>query len=138
PADSRLAATARQTPLWVVAAEGAPSDRAAALQARGAQVLRTPGMGGKLELPLVLRMLAERGITRLMVETGPILAAAFVQADLVDEAAIFCSPRALGGDAIGALEGLRLAAVTQSSRLVAAGTEKFGDDTLHLFERPAG
>jgi diaminohydroxyphosphoribosylaminopyrimidine deaminase/5-amino-6-(5-phosphoribosylamino)uracil reductase len=138
PADSRLAGTARQTPLWVVVAEDAPADRAEALQARGAEVLRTPGTAGKLELPLVLRMLAERGITRLMVETGPILAAAFVKADLVDEAAIFYSPRALGGDAIGALEGLPLTALMRSPRLVTVGTERCGDDTLDLFERPAG
>src|SRR6202012_3537966 len=36
--ESRLVATARETPLWVVAAEDAPMERAQALRARGAEV----------------------------------------------------------------------------------------------------
>ena len=52
------------------------------------------------------------GITRLMVEAGPIVAAAFLQADLVDEAVLFRSPNAIGADGIDALEGLPLEALT--------------------------
>src|SRR5262249_39825617 len=89
PLASRLVASARETPLWVVAGEAASRDREEALVARGAEVLRVPMTGGSLDLPAVLWRLAERGITWLMVETGPILAAAFVNADLVDEAMLF-------------------------------------------------
>ena len=66
----------------------------------------------------MLKLLAERGITRLMVEGGPTLAAAFVTADLVDEAVLFQSPKVVGADGIDALEGLPLTALTQSPRLV--------------------
>ena len=69
--------------------------------------------GGSIS-PQVLKTLAGRGITRLMVEGGPTVAAAFVQADLVDEAALFRSPKAIGADGIDALEGLPLTALTQS------------------------
>ena len=48
--------------------------------------MRVAAADGRLDLGAVLKLLARRGITRLMVETGPILAAAFVRADLVDEA----------------------------------------------------
>ena len=47
-----------------------------------------------------------------MVEGGPTVAAAFVQADLVDEAALFRSPNPLG-EGIDALEGMPLTALTQ-------------------------
>jgi diaminohydroxyphosphoribosylaminopyrimidine deaminase/5-amino-6-(5-phosphoribosylamino)uracil reductase len=80
-------------------------------------------------------MLAERGITRLMVEGGPTVAASFVAADLVDEAALFRSPDALGADAIDALEGLPLAALTQSPHLKSLAREPVGRDTVELFER---
>ena len=55
-------------------------------------MLRTAAEAGKLDLAAALKLLAGRGITRLMVEAGPILAAAFVRADLVDEAALLALP----------------------------------------------
>ena len=73
-----------------------------------------------------LGLLGERGITRLMVEAGPILAAAFVRADLVDEAALLRGPAVIGPDAIDALDGLPLSALTRSPRLTAVGDETIG------------
>jgi diaminohydroxyphosphoribosylaminopyrimidine deaminase/5-amino-6-(5-phosphoribosylamino)uracil reductase len=135
PLDSRLVAGADQTPLWVVTADAAAAEREAALRERGADVIRVPAAGGRLDLPAVVRRLAERGITRLMVEAGPIVAAAFVQADLVDEAALFRASCSIGAGSIDALEGLPLDALTGSSvhRLVAS--ERVGDDTLDTYER---
>src|SRR6266705_74585 len=78
PPESKLAATAREVPLWIVAGEAAPTKRAEALQQRGAEVLSVASSAGRLDLAAVLRALAGRGITRLMVEVGPILAAAFL------------------------------------------------------------
>ena len=66
----------------------------------------------------MLRALGSRGITRLMVEGGPILAASLVAADLVDEAAIFRGNATIGSTGIDALEGLPLSAVTASPRFV--------------------
>ena len=133
--DSRLVATAREVPLWVVASETAAPDRAQALQARGVEVLHGPVTNGRLDLGAVLRALAGRGITRLMVEAGPIVAAAFVGADLVDEAVVFRSPDAIGPDGIDALEGLPLEALTKSPRLSMTGTEAAGADTIERFGR---
>jgi diaminohydroxyphosphoribosylaminopyrimidine deaminase/5-amino-6-(5-phosphoribosylamino)uracil reductase len=82
----------------------------------------------------VLKALAERGVTRLMVEGGPTVAAAFLQADLVDEAALFRSPNELGAG-IGALEGLPLTALTNSTNLKAIASEQIGSDMLQVFER---
>jgi diaminohydroxyphosphoribosylaminopyrimidine deaminase / 5-amino-6-(5-phosphoribosylamino)uracil reductase len=135
PLDGRLVATAREVPLWVVAGEGAPQDREQALRAGGAEVLRVGLAGGKLDLAAVLQALAGRGITRLMIEAGPIVSAAFVNADLVDEAVVFRSPNAIGPDGIDALEGLPLAALTASPRLSMKGTEMAGADTVERFAR---
>ena len=132
PAASRLVATAREVPLWVVTGETALREREQDLMARGAVVVR---MDGKLDLAAVLRELAGRGITRLMVEAGPILSAAFVEAGLVDEAVLFRSPKALGRDAIDALEGLPLEALSRG--LVSSGPETAGEDTAETFVRRA-
>ena len=121
-------------PLWVVTGDGAPKDREQALQARGAEVLRV-GSAARLDLGAALNALAGRGITRLMIEAGPIVSAAFVKADLVDEAVVFRSPNAIGPDGIDALEGLPLAALTASPRLSMKGTEMAGTDTVERFGR---
>jgi diaminohydroxyphosphoribosylaminopyrimidine deaminase/5-amino-6-(5-phosphoribosylamino)uracil reductase len=133
PLDGRLAGTARSTPLWLVTADTAPREREGALLERGIEVLRT---ADPRDLPAVLRVLAERGITRLMVEAGPILSAAFVSADLVDEAMLFRSPNPLAPDAIDALEGLPLEALTRSARLVRTASEAVGPDTVEQYLRP--
>jgi diaminohydroxyphosphoribosylaminopyrimidine deaminase/5-amino-6-(5-phosphoribosylamino)uracil reductase len=135
PLASKLVATARQVPLWVVTSEAAPRAREQALAAQGVDVARVPGADGKLDLTAVVKLLAQRGITRLMVESGPILAAAFLRADLVDEAMLFRSPAIIGPDGIDALDGLPLSALTQSPRLNAIDRETVGADTVETFER---
>jgi diaminohydroxyphosphoribosylaminopyrimidine deaminase/5-amino-6-(5-phosphoribosylamino)uracil reductase len=54
---------------------------------------------------------------------------------LVDEAVVFRSPNAIGADAIDALEGLPLAALTKSPRLSMTGTETAGADIIERFGR---
>jgi diaminohydroxyphosphoribosylaminopyrimidine deaminase/5-amino-6-(5-phosphoribosylamino)uracil reductase len=135
PLTSRLAATAKATPLWVVTGEVASREPEQALTARGVLVLRVAGRGEKLDLAAVLKCLAEQGITRLTVEAGPILAAGFVRADLVDEAAVLHGPTVIGPDAIDALDGLPISALTRSPRLKAVSEETIGSDRIEMFER---
>jgi diaminohydroxyphosphoribosylaminopyrimidine deaminase/5-amino-6-(5-phosphoribosylamino)uracil reductase len=55
----------------------------------------------------VLADLAESGITRLLIEAGPRINAAFVVADLVDEVHWFHAPKVMGGDGLAAFGDLR-------------------------------
>jgi len=133
PLDSRLVATIQDAPLWVMA--GGSGKREGALHQRGAEVLRVASAGGRLDLAEVLRQLAERGITRLMVEAGPTLAAAFLKADLVDEAVLLRASVSIGEKGIDALQGLPLEALTRSDRLLLTSSEMVGADTMEHFER---
>ena len=131
---SAMARSARETPVWVVAASEASPQAAGTLRDLGVEVLHAPAQAGRLDLAAVLRLLAERGITRLMVEGGPTVAASFVSADLVDEAVLFHAANTIGSDGIDALEGLRLDALTR--RLTSRGREPVGDDSVEFFARP--
>lgn len=135
PVESRLVATAREVPLWVMAGASAPLDREDILRAHGAEVVRLASAEGRLDLVETLKSLAGRGITRLMIEAGPILTTAFVKADLVDEAFVFHAPHPIGPDGIDALDGMPLR--TLSDRLDLAGTETAGADRIDHFRRPA-
>jgi diaminohydroxyphosphoribosylaminopyrimidine deaminase/5-amino-6-(5-phosphoribosylamino)uracil reductase len=135
PPDGRLARGAREVPLWVVAGPHAAPAREDALRHCGTEVLRAGGAGDRRDLAATLKLLAARGITRLMVEGGPIVAAAFLAADLVDEAVLLRAPTTLGADGIDALDGLPLTALTQSPRLRSRGVETVGADSVETFER---
>jgi diaminohydroxyphosphoribosylaminopyrimidine deaminase/5-amino-6-(5-phosphoribosylamino)uracil reductase len=134
PLATSVVATAHETPTWVFAANSSSSVAEDILRAKGVEVIRTNAADGRFDLAELLKSLAGRGITRLMVEGGPTVAASFVQAGLVDEVALFRSPKPLGSDAIDALEGLPLAALTDRDGLNKTASERLGDDTLELYE----
>ena len=135
PLGSRLVQSAREVPVWAVA--GAQASRSAenALTAVGVTVLRIAHAHGRLDLAAALKLIAARGITRLMVEGGPILAAALLAADLIDEAVLFHSPTVVGANGVDALEGMALAALTASPRLKCVASESVGADTRMVIER---
>jgi diaminohydroxyphosphoribosylaminopyrimidine deaminase/5-amino-6-(5-phosphoribosylamino)uracil reductase len=135
PESGALVRTAARTPVWVFAGTDADAEAERRLARHGVDVLRVPASAGCIDLSAVLHVLGNRGITRLMVEGGPTIAASFVAADLVDEAAMFRSNVTIGAAGIDALEGLPLTAVTASPRFVRRGIETVGEDRLETFER---
>jgi diaminohydroxyphosphoribosylaminopyrimidine deaminase/5-amino-6-(5-phosphoribosylamino)uracil reductase len=135
PPDGKLARSAREVPLWILAAPDAPAARERALRDQGAEVLHVDGNSGRRDLAAAVKLLATRDITRLMVEGGPTVAAAFLTAGLIDEALLLRSSVVLGPGAIDALEGLPLTALTGSPNLQSRGTMAVGKDTVETFER---
>lgn len=133
PRDGALARTARDTPVWVVTAADPNCAAGQALRAQGVDFVRLPGGGGALDLAAVLGALAARGITRLMVEGGPTVAAAFLRAGMVDEAVLLRGPQPIGADGIDAIAGLPLTALTGSPALRSLGIEAVGDDLIEHF-----
>ena len=112
PLATSVIATARATPTWVIGARNASPMAEEILQHKGCKVFRVDDENGRLDLAGVLKTLAEQGITRLMVEGGPTVAASFVAADLVDEAALIYSEKLVGDDGIAPLEGMALDALS--------------------------
>jgi diaminohydroxyphosphoribosylaminopyrimidine deaminase/5-amino-6-(5-phosphoribosylamino)uracil reductase len=138
PATSRLVRSAREHPLWVLTSDLAEAPAAARLGAAGATVIRVdvaaPTLPG-LDLGAVLRALADRGVTRLLVEGGARVASSFVAAGLVDEVWLLRGPAAIGADGVDALDALPLTAITGSPALMPAAIERFADDTLTIYRR---
>jgi diaminohydroxyphosphoribosylaminopyrimidine deaminase/5-amino-6-(5-phosphoribosylamino)uracil reductase len=135
PLAAHVIATVRDTPTWVFAGQGASQIAEEILVERGAKVVRVGGENGRLDLSAILKLLAGEGITRLMVEGGPTVAASFVEADLVDEAVLVHAQQAIGAQGIDALEGMPLTALTESPKLKLLGSEELGSDRADLYER---
>jgi diaminohydroxyphosphoribosylaminopyrimidine deaminase/5-amino-6-(5-phosphoribosylamino)uracil reductase len=135
PPESRLVRTAEETPVWLFGVKDASAAAEETLRLKGVEIIDTDISQDQMDVRAVLQELAARGITRLMVEGGPITAAAFVAADLVDEAYLFRSELRIGPDGIDALEGLPLEALTQSPQLKLVYSEPVGADRLDYFKR---
>jgi diaminohydroxyphosphoribosylaminopyrimidine deaminase/5-amino-6-(5-phosphoribosylamino)uracil reductase len=107
------------------------------LGAAGAQVIRvaTTATPPGLDLMAVLRALADKGITRLMVEGGARVASSFVAAGLVDEVWLLRGPDAIGAEGVAALDALPLSAITQSPLFAQRASETLQSDTLTIYER---
>ena len=138
PGTSKLVHSARETPLWVMTSNLSEAPAAMKLGAAGAQVIRvatttTPPPG--LDLSAVLHALAEKGITRLLVEGGARVASSFVAADLVDEVWLLRGPDAVGADGVAALDALPLTSITQSPAFKVRAGEALQKDTLTIYER---
>jgi len=135
PPAGALALSAAITPLWIVCSLEASADRERALAEQGAVISRVDVNNGRLDLTDVLRFLASRGVTRLMVEGGPTVSAAFLAAGFADEIALFRADMTIGADGLDALEGMPLATITASSRFKLRDNEMAGNDRLEIYER---
>jgi len=133
PLTSRLVRSAHETPVWAFAGPRAPQDAELDLLANGVEVLRSAGGTDRFDLQEALKLLAAKGITRLMVEGGPTLAAAFLAADLVDEAILFHSAKLVGPDGIDALDGAAMTVLRQ--RLGLINSQQIGPDRQETFAR---
>jgi diaminohydroxyphosphoribosylaminopyrimidine deaminase/5-amino-6-(5-phosphoribosylamino)uracil reductase len=94
PADSRLACTARETPVIVFTTANVGGEELARL---GVVIERVPQDAEHRPQPgAVLGALAKRGITRLLIEGGPSVHAAFLRAKLVDHVYLYTAPLLIG------------------------------------------
>lgn len=80
-------------PVWVVTYQTPPANT------EQIEYIQVPERHGRVDLHAVLIELARRGINELMVEAGPQLAGAFMQAQLVDELYIYMAAMLLGSKA---------------------------------------
>ncbi len=128
-----VVATVRETPTWVFTSRKSSAIAEEILQQKGCKVFRVDDVQGMLDLNDVLKVLAREGITRLLVEGGPTVAANFVSADLVDQALLLRGDKNIGADGIDPLVGLPLSAI--GAHLQAQGSEQLGADTLETFGR---
>jgi len=134
PPAARLVIDARRIPTWVLTLRSAdPARRATFLANRITLIDVDPDSEGQVDLAAALRALGERGITRLLVEGGAGLMAAFLRARLVDRLVWVHAPLVIGGEGVPAIAGLDLAALADALAFERLSTETIGDDVLTTF-----
>lgn len=108
------------------------AERARALAAAGAQLLAVPAdAAGRPDPVAVLQELAARGHSEVLLEAGPTLVGAFLQAAVVDEVVLYQAPMLLGSEA-RPLASLPLQRMAESLRFRVADQRFVGSDVRWL------
>lgn len=120
---SRLAQTARETPVWILHQGGADTSIWAQT---GARLIALPDRTART----ALHALADAGLTRVLCEGGATLAASLVQDGLVDDLILFSAGLAIGATGHAALGQMDATLLGDAPRLTLQDTRRIGADTV--------
>jgi diaminohydroxyphosphoribosylaminopyrimidine deaminase/5-amino-6-(5-phosphoribosylamino)uracil reductase len=97
----------------------------------GAEVVVAAGENEPKRVQNALDQLGSAGITSILLEGGPHLAGAFLDAGEVDELRLFLAPLLLGGRlARDPLEGEGVERIAEATRAISLDCERVADDIL--------
>lgn len=131
PTDSRLIADAHEIPLTIVVSRAASRADVDALEAAGAQVIVAAGENEPARIRNALDQLGAMGIASALLEGGPHLAGAFLDAGEIDEVRLFLAPLLLGGrTARDPLEGEGVERISDAMRALTLECERVGEDLM--------
>ncbi len=131
PLTCALVQTVDEAPVTVVAGRDAPFAHVDALAAAGVHVVVTDAIHGAEFLAQGLDALGRRGVQSILIEGGPTVAGALLEAHLVDRLAWVVAPIVIGGDgAPAAVRGEGADQIADAARIPQPRVERLGDDVL--------
>ena len=131
PLDSRLVKTVDQAPLIVVTTRAASRRATEALAAAGAEVISVSGENEAAQVCSALDELGARDVQSILLEGGPHLTGAFLDAGEVDWMHAFVAPMVAGGrHAKPPVEGEGIERIADARHAIWSDVERIGDDFL--------
>ncbi|PCI56215.1 MAG: riboflavin biosynthesis protein RibD [Alphaproteobacteria bacterium] len=127
--DSQLVRTATDVPLWVFG--NGDDEQTSALRQHGVVIHSCDPHN----LVLVLGVLADQGITRVLVEGGAEVHASFLRQGLCDELFIYRAPTLLGGDGKSMIRTLNIETLVQRYDFVRCSSRILGADVLEIYKQ---
>ena len=137
PLTAKLVAGAKQVPTWAVTlAEAASGERRRVFADCGVEIIEVEAdAAGHPSMKQALAAFAERGLTRLLVEGGSHIAAAMLNAGVVDRIVWFRAPSMIGGDGIPAVQGFGVDRIADLARFTRVSLQDAGDDVVEMYRR---
>jgi diaminohydroxyphosphoribosylaminopyrimidine deaminase/5-amino-6-(5-phosphoribosylamino)uracil reductase len=131
PLSSRLLRDIDRIPLTVVVSRAAQRAATDALTVHGVDVIVATGENEPARIRSALDQLGQYGITSVLLEGGPKLAGAFLDAGEIDEVRLFIAPLVLGGRAArDPIESEGAETVADAVRSLTLACEPVGEDLL--------
>jgi diaminohydroxyphosphoribosylaminopyrimidine deaminase/5-amino-6-(5-phosphoribosylamino)uracil reductase len=131
PLSARLLDDTGTGPLTVIVSRAAPRAATDALQTRGVDVICATGENEPARVRSALDQLGAAGVTSILLEGGPRLAGAFLNAGEIDEVRLFVAPLVLGGrGARDPLESEGVESIAEAVRALTLECARIGTDLL--------
>ena len=92
------------------------------------EVVYVPAANNTVDLVALMDHLSQREINEILVEAGPTLSGAMLQASLVDEVLIYLAPKLIGSDGRGMFSLPGMDKLTDCVKLNVLDLRQFGDD----------
>jgi len=102
--------------------------RAAALAAKGVELVAMPNQAQQVDLQQLLQVLAQRGVNEVLVEAGQGLNGALLHAGLIDEFIFYYAPKLMGSAAHGMFAMPEFTAMQQVPDLQVLDVRQVGND----------
>jgi diaminohydroxyphosphoribosylaminopyrimidine deaminase/5-amino-6-(5-phosphoribosylamino)uracil reductase len=123
--------TAREEPVYLICSRAAARASTDALEVAGVDVIVATGENESARVRSALTELGARGIQSMLLEGGPHVAGAFLDAGEIDEVRLFIAPMLVGGrHSRVPLEGQGVEAIDAARRALASEVERVHDDVL--------
>lgn len=132
PTHSRLVQTATVAPTWILTQTPANDGR----YPPGVTLLKVDtGSDGHLDPRSIAATLADRGVTRVLIEGGGVLAASFLRACLIDRLVWFHAPKIIGADGRDAVAVAGVRDLVDTVPFDRRSVHRIGDDIVETYER---
>ena len=136
PLTLKLVASAKQVPTWLVGLAGTAAERRGAFVDCGVELIEVKAnAAGHPSLAEAMAAMAERGITRLLVEGGSMVSAAFLRDALVDRVVWFRSPDIIGGDGVPATQPFGVDKLADKARFRRTAVFEADNDLVEIYQR---
>lgn len=136
PLTAKLIAEAKQVPTWIVHRHGADATRCQTLRDCGVELIEVPASESvEMDLTVAFAELGKRGLTRVLVEGGAMLAGELMEEGLVDRLAWFHAPSLIGGDGLPAIEAFGVGDLAAAPKFKRLSLETIGDDVLETLSK---
>ncbi|MGA9540404.1 MAG: bifunctional diaminohydroxyphosphoribosylaminopyrimidine deaminase/5-amino-6-(5-phosphoribosylamino)uracil reductase RibD [Methyloceanibacter sp.] len=123
-------------PVWLLCASGEEQPNADLLHDNGAEIVPVPVDDlGMIDPHDALETLAHRGITRVLIEGGPSVAQAFLDAELVDEFIVYQGRNPVGDEGLIPFGGAGLDHYAANGHFTSIATRFFGPDQMTWWRR---
>jgi diaminohydroxyphosphoribosylaminopyrimidine deaminase / 5-amino-6-(5-phosphoribosylamino)uracil reductase len=138
PLTAHVIQTAAKTPTWIATYADADRSRRAVLKECGVELIDLTPTGDRPNMDEMMRALAARGITRVLVEGGGQVTGALLGAGLIDRLIWFRAGSIIGGDGTPVAAAFGVDELAQAPRFVRLSVEPCGDDIVETYAAVQG
>ena len=89
---------------------------------------------GNPDLQMLVSVLGDRGLTRLLIEGGGVIAAAFLKLGLIDDIFWYRASKIIGGDGLPAIAGMGIEEMQETKRMSRVLSDIVGDDVIERYK----